>query len=142
MPMLLQIRGYHLPGRVWQSHDERYDNVHVGIQVGKEPRELVRGDAEMSSWTIPIDVITRDGKLDFRGAAVQGRPGDRFIYLTWGDVGDDGTFGMFRRAKLMLADLEPFAGAEQVMARIDLTDECGGPTCARLKPPALTLSPD
>jgi Family of unknown function (DUF5990) len=49
---------------------------------------------------------------------------------------------MFRRAKLMLADLEPFAGAEQVMARIDLTDECGGPTCARLKPPALTLSPD
>jgi hypothetical protein len=65
-----------------------------------------------------------------------------FIYLTWGDVGDDGTFGMFRRAKLMLADLEPFAGAEQVMARIDLTDECGGPTCARLKPPALTLSPD
>jgi hypothetical protein len=63
---LLQIRGYHLPGRVWQSHDQRYDNVHVGIQVGKEPRELVRGDAEM----------------------------------------------------------------------------CGGPTCARLKPPALTLSPD
>jgi Family of unknown function (DUF5990) len=49
---------------------------------------------------------------------VQGRPGDRFIYLTWGDVGDDGTFRMF------------------------LTDECGGPTCARLKPPALTLSPD
>ena len=80
--MLLQIRGYHLPGRAWQSHDEHYDNVHVGIQVGKEPRELVRADAEMSSWTIPIDVIMRDGKLDFRGAAVQGRPGDRFIYLT------------------------------------------------------------
>jgi hypothetical protein len=64
MPMLLQIRGYHLPGRVWQSHDEHYDNIHVGIQVGKEPRELVRGDAEMSSWTIPIDVVMRDGKLD------------------------------------------------------------------------------
>ncbi|MDT5016010.1 MAG: hypothetical protein QOD39_2170 [Mycobacterium sp.] len=37
MPMLLQIRGYHLPGQVWRSTDERYDNVHVGIQVGKEP---------------------------------------------------------------------------------------------------------
>ena len=43
MPMLLQIRGYHLPGQVWRSTDEHYDNVHVGIQVGKEPRELVRG---------------------------------------------------------------------------------------------------
>ncbi len=44
--MLLQIQGYHLPGRVWQTRDGRYDNVHVGIQDGKEPRELVHGDAE------------------------------------------------------------------------------------------------
>ena len=110
--MLLQIRGYHLPGRVWQSRDEHYDNVHVGIQDGKEPRELVRGDAETSSWTIPIEVVAREGGLDFRGAAVQGRPGARFVYLTWGDVDADGSFAMFRRAKLMLADLEPVvAGA-------------------------------
>ena len=44
--MLLQIQGYHLPGRVWQTRDGRYDNVHGGIQDGKEPRELVHGDAE------------------------------------------------------------------------------------------------
>jgi hypothetical protein len=43
MPMLLQIRGHHLRGPTWRAHDEHYDNVHVGIQVGKEPRELVRG---------------------------------------------------------------------------------------------------
>ena len=138
--MLLQILGHHLPGRVWRSRDEYYDNIHVGIQVGKEPRELVRGDAESSSWTIPIEVVARDAGLDFRGAAVQGKRGDRFVYLTWGDVDEDGVFTMFRRAKLMLADLEPLAGkAEQVVARVDLTDECGGPRCARLKPPALTL---
>jgi len=53
MPMLLQIRGYRLPGRVWQSRDEQYHNIHVGIQDGKEPRELVRGDAETPSWTVP-----------------------------------------------------------------------------------------
>jgi Family of unknown function (DUF5990) len=48
---------------------------------------------------------------------------------------------MFRRAKLMLADLEPLlADAEQVIARVDLTDDCGGPRCARLRPPALTLA--
>ena len=139
--MLLQIRGYHLPGRVWQSGDEHYDNVHVGIQVGKEPRELVRADAETASWTIPIEVVAREGGLDFRGAAVQGKRGDRFVYLTWGDVDEDGAFTMFRRAKLMLADLEPLAADDtpQVIARLDLTDECGGPRCARLKPPALRI---
>jgi hypothetical protein len=140
MPMLLQILGHHLPGRVWRSHDEYYDNIHVGIQVGKQPRELVRGDAESSSWTIPIEVVDRDAGLDFRGAAVQGNPGARFVYLTWGDVGDDGSFAMFRRAKLMLADLAPLvADTQRVIARVDLTDECGGPRCARLTPPALTL---
>jgi hypothetical protein len=140
--MLLQIRGYHLPGRVWQSGDEYYDNVHVGIQVGKEPRELVRADADTSSWTVPIEVVTREGELDFRGRAVQGGPGARFVYLTWGDVGDDGSFAMFRRAKLMLADLESLAAnTQQVIARVDLTDECGAPRCARLRPPALTLEP-
>jgi hypothetical protein len=138
--MLLQIQGHHLPGRVWRSRDEYYDNIHVGIQVGKEPCELVRGDAPSTSWSLPIEVVARDGRLDFRGAAVQGKRGARFVYLTWGDVGDDGSFAMFRRAKLMLADLEPLvANTQGVTARVDLTDECGGPRCARLKPPALTL---
>ena len=140
--MLLQIRGHHLPGRAWQSSDERYDNVHVGIQVGREPRELVRGDAESPSWTIPLDVAVREGGLDFCGSAVQGRHGARFVYLTWGDVDADGSFTMFRRAKLMLADLVPLvAETDYVVARVDLTDECGGPRCARLRPPALTLGP-
>jgi hypothetical protein len=138
--MLLQIQGRHLPGRVWRSRDEYYDNIHVGIQIGKEPCELVRGDAPSTSWSLPIEVVARDGGLDFRGAAVQGRPGARFVYLTWGDVGDDGSFAMFRRAKLMLAALEPLvADTQGVTARVDLTDDCGGPRCARLKPPALTL---
>jgi hypothetical protein len=140
MPMLLQIQGHHLPGRVWRSRDEYFDNIHVGIQVGKEPRELVRADAETSSWTIPIEVITREGGLDFRGPAVQGKRGGRFVYLTWGDVDEDGAFTMFRRAKLMLADLQPLAAdTPQVIARVDLTDDCGGPRCARLRPPALTF---
>jgi hypothetical protein len=143
MPMLLQIRGHHLPGRTWRAHDEQYDNVHVGIQVGAEPRELVRGDADSASWAVPIEVVARDGGLDFRGAAVQGRPGARFIYLTWGDVAQDGSFAMFRRAKLMLADLEPLItgnSGQAIVATVDLTDDCGGPRCARLRAPALSLT--
>jgi len=143
MPMLLQIQGHHLPGRTWRSSDEYHDNVHVGIQVGKEPRELVRGDADTSSWTIPIEVVGRDGGVDFRGAAMQGRPGARFIYLTWGDVAEGGSFTMFRRAKLMLADLAPLItgdSGQTIVAAVDLTDDCGGPRCARLQAPALRLT--
>lgn len=141
--MLLQIRGHHLPGRTWRSPDDHYDNVHVGIQVGKEPRELVRGDADTSSWTIPIAVASHDGGVDFRGPAVQGRPGARFVYLTWGDVDADGSFTMFRRAKLMLADLAPLITGnsdQTIVATVDLTDDCGGPRCARLRAPALGLT--
>lgn len=75
---------------------------------------------------------------------IRGQRGERFVYLTWGDVGAGGTFTMFRRAKLMLADVEALFGAagppEQVVASVDLTDGRGGPRCARLRPPALQLS--
>ncbi len=141
--MLLEILGHHLPGRSWDSGDCQYDNVHVGIQVGKDPYDLVRADAKASSWRIPIDVVTREGMLDFRGPAVQGRPGARFVYLIWGNVGEDGSFMMFRRAKLMLADVEGLVGEgrdeTRMVARVDLTDDRGGPRCARLRSPALEL---
>lgn len=142
--MLLTIRGHHFPGRSWHLDDQPCHNVHVGIQLGREPSDLVPGDSGKAVWTTEIEVIDRDGKLDFRGRAVQGRPGSRFVYLTWGDVAADGTFTMFRRAKLMLADLEHLVTAtdpgRRITAEVDLTDDCGGPRCARLQPPALQLA--
>jgi Family of unknown function (DUF5990) len=140
--MLLEIRGHRLPGRSWHNGNDHYDDVHVGIQVGRTPDELVQADAKTATWHIPIDVVVRDGEFDFKGPAVQGRPGARFVYLTWANVDDDGSFKMFRRAKLMLADLEPFVSTDtaRVIARIHLTDDCGGPRCARLRSPALEFS--
>lgn len=139
--MLLEIHGHDLPGRHWRVDNEPCDNVHVGVQVEREPRDLVRADAVRAAWTVPIDVQERDGRHDFRGPAVQGRRGARFVYLTWGNVGEDGTFAMFRRAKLMLADLEPdLVGESHVVAMVHLTDDDGGPRCARLCPPALRLT--
>ncbi len=107
------------------------------------------GDSESAVWSTTIEVLDRPdhpdaGRIDFRGPAVQGKRGSRFVYLTWGDVRPDGTFVLVRRAKLMLDDLLPFdplADPDQtVVARVDLTDECGGPRCARLRAPALELS--
>jgi len=125
----LVIRGHRLPGLTCG----RYTNVHVGLQVGREPVDLVAADAVRAEWVTQIDIHDRD----FRGPAVQGKKGQRFVYLTWGTVDGD-FFSMFRRAKLMLADLP--VDADEVIVDVDLTDECGMPRCARLRPPAIRVA--
>ena len=105
---------------------------------------LVAGDAETATWQLDVRVTVGDGgELDFKGPAVHGRRGERFLYLTWGNVGSDGRFEMFRRAKLVLDHIDPqlVRDAERddkaLHASVDLTDGCGGPRCARVDPPAL-----
>lgn len=120
-------------------------NVHVGVQVRHDPNELVRGDATDAAWDVDIDVVDRDGELDFRGTAVHGKRGDRFVYLTWGDVGADGGFEVFRRAKPMLDRVDPSVlerarRTGELVGRVDLTDGLGGPRCARVDPPAIEWS--
>lgn len=127
--MRLVIRGHRLPGLTCGS----YSNVHVGLQVGREPTDIVPADSDSAEWVTHIRAVNDD----FRGPAVQGRKGERFVYLTWGSVVGD-SFDMFRRAKLMLADLP--ADTEQVTVDVDLTDEHGMPRCARLRPPAIQIA--
>jgi len=81
--------------------------------------------------------------VDVKGPYVQGAPGGRFIYLSWGTVDARGVFTMFRRAKLMLdavpADvLDAAARGDVLVACLGLTDACGEPRCARVVPPAIT----
>jgi len=127
--MRLIIRGHHLPGRSCGP----YRDVHVGLQVRRDPQGLVPGDTDHAEWV--ADIRTDDG--DFRGPAVQGRKGARFIYLTWGTY-TNGIFTMFRRAKLMLDDLP--RGTEEVTVEVHLTDNAGMPRCARLRPPAIRIA--
>ncbi|HEY7106854.1 MAG TPA: DUF5990 family protein [Acidimicrobiia bacterium] len=145
--MRVEIRGERLPGREWWSNGEHLENVHVAVQERRDPVGLVPADAPGATWRVDVRVVTTDdGALDFRGPAVQGTRGDRFLYLTWGNVGDDGSFAMFRRAKLLLdrVDAGLVADAERtgraLVATVDLTDEKGCPRCARVDPPALTWS--
>ena len=79
------------------------------------------------------------GGVDYRGPAVHGRAGERFLYLTWGEVAGD-RFEMFRRAKLMLADSGADESTAGVVADVELSDEHGGPRCARVRPPAVRWS--
>lgn len=140
------IEGHHLPGRDFRNAGVPIHNVHVALQVRTEPEGLVRADAPSATWRLSVRVESTDDGFDFKGPAVHGKRGERFLYLTWGDVDIDGRFVMFRRAKLMLGAIDPglvraaLAGGWPLVAAIDLTDEYGGPRCARCGPPALVWS--
>lgn len=146
--MRVVVEGYDLPGARFCDRDgAEFDGVHVGVQVGREPFDLVSGDAASARWELDVDVVrNRDGALDFRGPAVHGRRGERFLYLTWGRV-HDGTFDMFRRAKLMLGAVDPHlvetaADGRSLVGTVRLTDACGGPRCARIGAPDLVWRVD
>lgn len=136
----VRIIGERLPGRVFGEHG----NVHVGVQRGQEVVQIQ--PAEGSSVKFSFGIVLReleDGGLDFRSPFVHGKPGDRFFYLSWGDVVDDGTFTMFRRAKLMLAALPQgmvTAKTGSIEGYLSLTDAKGGPLCAAVRPPAINWS--
>lgn len=144
--MRVTITGINLPGRLFCRPDgSTMDNVHVGLQLRRSPAQMVRADESETRWEIDVEVTRRNGVLDFRGPAVEGRRGDRFVYLTWCDVGSDGAFEMLRRAKLSLdridpARIESAVETGRLAATVDLTGDDGGPRCARVDPPAVEWS--
>jgi hypothetical protein len=121
----------------------RFGNVHVGVQRKSEVVERVPADAASATWVFEVTSREVDGLLDVGGPWVHGRPGARFLYLSWGNVDGD-SFAMFRRAKLMFGDVPTEVlraghdGDGQLVGRLGLTDECGGPRCARVRPPDIT----
>ncbi|WP_137991462.1 DUF5990 family protein [Streptomyces vilmorinianum] len=131
----LRIVGRDLPGRACGP----YRDVHVAIQRGRDPEDAVPADAAEAVWELTVETAgAPDGTRDFRGPHVHGRRGARFLYLTWGEQPPGGTFEMFRRAKLFLDDL-PAQAVERGSAegRLGLTDACGMPLCAAVRPPAI-----
>ena len=145
--MQIRIEGSDLPGR--RDGDEaarlRRDNVHVGVQRKAEVIDRVPADAPAAAWELEVTSREIDGLLDVGGPWVHGRPGARFLYLSWGAV-DGPAFAMFRRAKLLFGDIptELLRAAHEdggvLVGRLGLTDAHGEPTCARVRPPDITWS--
>ena len=82
--MQIRIVGTELPGRDCGAGDNfpGYSNIHVGVQRKNSRDELLGlhgGDAPSATWALDCSV---DG-TDVRGPHIQGRPGGRFIYLSW-----------------------------------------------------------
>ena len=135
----VRIIGERLPGRTFGDHG----NVHIGVQRGSEVVQVQPGDAATVKFTFGIVLRETEDGLDFRSPFVHGNPGDRFFYLSWGDVDDAGAFTMFRRAKLMLAAVPAGlvgAGTGSIEGYLALTDANGGPLCAAVRPPAINWS--
>jgi len=132
----MRIEGRDLPG----GDEWRLRNVHVGMQRKAEVLERFPVTAETAAWEFDVTVRKVDDLLDVGGPFVHGRPGARFLYLSWGNV-DGETFGMFRRAKLMFGDIptavlrDAYENGGLLVGELGLTDECGDPKCARVRPP-------
>lgn len=143
--MRIRIEGGDLPGRGPgdQAGALRLGQVHVGVQRKDEVVERFACDAEAVHWTFDVTSREVDGLLDVGGPWVHGRPGARFLYLSWGRTDGD-TFAMFRRAKLLFGDI-PTAllraahdDGAVLVARLGLTDTHGGPLSGRVRPPVVT----
>lgn len=141
--MQIHLIGTDLPGRDCGPGEDfpGFTNIHVAVQRKNRPADLLDlqpADADTVQWTLECTV---DG-VDVRGPYIQGSPGRRFIYLSWGSV-EDGQFTMFRRAKLMMGDvpfetLQAATKSGSLTGRLGLTDTKGHPLCARVTPPQIS----
>ena len=120
---------------------------------------IQRGRAELlppfvaqshSIWfaiTLHLGPMLADRSLNFRGEFVQGRPGDRFIYINSGTLAGQASSCWQRRAKLKLSGVprsvvEPVVNHQgrAIQAMVLGTAHDGGPTCATLLPNTVTWS--
>lgn len=147
----IRIAGSKLPGcSCGPSPDSPggYHNIHVGVPRRNRRDELlglVPGDSAEVTWTFDCIPTPSEAGIDIRGPYIQGPPGGRFVYLSWGTVDDAGTFTLFRRAKLWL-EAVPASVVELAMergilvGRLGLTDSTGNPLCASVRPPMIEWS--
>ena len=106
---------------------------------------LVPGDAPSATWTLDCTAAASRAGADLKGPYIQGPPGGRFIYLSWGTVDDAQTFTLFRRAKLSFDAIPPAVidSAQRLgilVGRLGLTDAKGNPLCAAVRPPLIEWS--
>lgn len=110
--------------------------VTVGVQRGSDVVDRYPADGAEIRWVLDA----RLDRGDLRGAYVHGRPGARFLYVSWTDSGG----ARFRRAKLMLdvipADVLAEAEGSHLLGRLTLSMADGSPLCAAVRPPFVEWS--
>ena len=147
--MAVEIRASDLPGRRCgpTPDGDSYENIHVGIMRRGDTIELVPGDAPSARWQVEVTVRGGDdGALDYGGPFVRGGRGERHLGLRWGTLEDDGTFTVFRGAKLRFSDVDAsvvqqvLRNGGRLVGSLGLTDAQGWPRCASVRPPDIAWS--
>jgi hypothetical protein len=153
--VLVRIEGHDLPGLTCgpgPDFPHGHHNIHVAVQGNKGQQDLlglVPADVPSTTWELECTVVSPPPEVDLRGRQIQGPPGARFIYITWGVVADprfgaDSTFTMFRRAKLRLSEVPVEVMAQAcntglLVGRLGLSDD-GWPICAAVRPQRIAWS--
>lgn len=141
--MRISIDAHHLPGR----HLGEHRDVWVGVQRrGRNDDVLqpVAADAAVATWELEATTSGLGDSLDVRGPYLQGRPGARFLYLSWGTL-DAERFTMFGRSKLLLSavpadTLAAAVASGTLTGSVSLADDRGRPRMAAITPPAVVWS--
>lgn len=114
--------------------------VFGAVQIRRDVEQITPLDGSAMELRAEFEVVEGDPP-DFRGPYVQGRRGERFVYISWGLGDDPDEFHMYRRAKVMLGEIPArLLGADAIVATIAGTSADGGPVCARVRPEAVEWS--
>ena len=118
--------------------------LRLGVPRGTVVIDDVPADGDEITFSFSVTVRPRAGGIDFVGPFVQGRPGERFVYLCWGTRDDAGAWETVMRAKIPLAGITPvlaekaLRSAHAVKATLEMTNARGGPVCASYPPDRIT----
>ncbi len=90
--VLVRIEGFDLPGQTCgpgPDFPDGHQNIHVAVQGRKGQQDLlglVPADVTSTTWTLDCELVSPPPAVDLRGPQIQGSPGKRFVYITWGVV--------------------------------------------------------
>jgi hypothetical protein len=144
----IEIHGVDLPGRSCGPRPDggTYEDIQVGLKCRAETIELIPGDVAEARWSMDVTIRETPAGRDFGGPFVSGARDDRHLGLRWFGRAPDGTYELFRGAKLRLIDVTPAFVDEALrtggtlVGRVVMSDDNGWPRCARVRPPAVTWS--
>jgi len=139
--LTLALHCQRLPGTACMGQT----GVRLGIQKGRTVIDDLPADAPeiLFAPTLGVKTNPRTGALDFTGPFAQGKLGERFLYLCWGER--NGAFWEgFARAKLLLHPLQKevvekaLSTGQPLHIILTLTNPKGNPVCARIKEEDIT----
>ena len=107
--------------------------VDIGLQLGRGPgyETVQKQRSDGGDLTFEFTAAVKPGP-DFGGPFVQGKRGERFVYLDIGTAAGQAGSIWSRRLKIPLRDVPE--GADSVEAQVPGTAKDGGPNCATVKP--------